>query len=51
VTPTIDRLVEGAHILNFPSDAKSYRAERKQGPGPLPNKRGRRRASPVGAAR
>jgi len=46
VTPALDRLVEGAHILTFPSDAKSYRAERKQGPGPLPNKRGRRRASP-----
>jgi DNA replication protein DnaC len=44
LTPTIDRLVEGAHLVTFPSDAKSYRAERKQGPGPLPKKRGRCRA-------
>jgi DNA replication protein DnaC len=42
VTPALDRLVEGAHIITFPSDAKSYRAERSKGPGPLPAKRGRR---------
>lgn len=47
VTPALDRLVEGAHIITFPSDAKSYRADRKQGPGPLPKKRGRRRAPPA----
>jgi len=46
VTPALDRLIEGAHIFTFPSDAKSYRAERKQGPGPLPSKRGRRRSPP-----
>lgn len=51
VTPALDRLIEGAHILTFPSDASSYRAERKQGPGPLPKKRGRRRRNtPPGAA-
>lgn len=51
VTPALDRLIEGAHILTFPSDAKSYRAERKKGPGPLLNKGGRRRRnSPPGAA-
>jgi DNA replication protein DnaC len=46
VTPALDRLVEGAHILTFPSDAKSFRAERKKGPGPLPNKGTRRRRNP-----
>lgn len=46
VTPALDRLIEGAHILTFPSDAKSYRAERKKGPGPLPHKGGRRRRNP-----
>src|SRR5580693_2259351 len=43
VTPALDRLIEGAHIITFPSDAASYRAERKQGPGPLAKKGGRRR--------
>jgi DNA replication protein DnaC len=46
VTPALDRLVDGAHILVFPKDAKSYRAERAKGPGPLPKKRGRSRPSP-----
>jgi DNA replication protein DnaC len=46
VTPALDRLIEGAHIMTFPSDAKSYRAERKKSPGPLPSKTGRRRRSP-----
>jgi DNA replication protein DnaC len=50
VTPALDRLVEGAHILTFPSDAKSYRAERKKGPGPLPRTKGNRRQNtPPGA--
>ncbi len=39
VTPAIDRLIEGAHIITFPPDAKSYRADRKIGPGPLPSKK------------
>jgi DNA replication protein DnaC len=47
VTPAIDRLIEGAHIITFPADAKSYRADRKKGPGPLPaKKKGPRRRSP-----
>jgi DNA replication protein DnaC len=46
VTPAIDRLIEGAHIITFPSDAESYRANRKKGPGPLPlKKKGARRRS------
>jgi DNA replication protein DnaC len=49
VTPALDRLIEGAHIFTFPIDAKSYRAERKTGPGPLPTKRGRRRTPPASA--
>jgi DNA replication protein DnaC len=49
VTPAIDRLIEGAHIITFPPDAKSYRADRKSGPGPLPSKKkgARRRPSPA----
>jgi DNA replication protein DnaC len=50
VTPALDRLIEGAHILTFPSDAKSYRAERKKGPGPLLKGGRRRRNTPSGAA-
>lgn len=47
VTPAIDRLIEGAHIITFPPDAKSYRADRKKGPGPLPSKKkGPRRHRP-----
>jgi DNA replication protein DnaC len=50
VTPALDRLIEGAHILTFPSDAKSYRAERKKGPGPLLKGGRRRRNTPPGSA-
>lgn len=50
VTPAVDRLIEGAHIITFPSDAKSFRAERKKGPGPLPTQGGRRRQTPPGSA-
>ncbi len=39
VTPAIDRLIDGAHILTFPPDASSYRAGRTTGPGPLPAQR------------
>jgi len=46
VTPAIDRLIEGAHVIVFPPDAKSYRAERKGGPGPLPKKKGPGRRNP-----
>jgi len=50
VTPAVDRLIEGAHILTFPPEAESYRAKRKSGPGPLPKKGARRRNTPPGAA-
>lgn len=50
VTPAVDRLIEGAHIVTFPSDARSFRAERKKGPGPLPAKGGRRRQTPAGSS-
>ena len=47
VTPALDRLIEGAHILTFPADAPSYRATRKKSPGPLPKKkRGHPRQAP-----
>jgi hypothetical protein len=50
VTPAIDRLIEGAHILTFPADAPSYRAGRKNSPGPLPSKKkGGRRSPPPDA--
>jgi DNA replication protein DnaC len=35
VTPAVDRLVEGAHIITFPKDAPSYRARRTDHPPPL----------------
>jgi len=47
VTPALDRLIEGAHIITFPSDAPSYRATRKKSPGPLPKKRGRKPPPPA----
>lgn len=49
VTPAIDRLIEGAHVIVFPPDAESYRAKRKDSPGPLPSKKkgaARRRPPP-----
>jgi DNA replication protein DnaC len=45
VTPTIDRLIEGAHIFTFPPDAESYRAHRKDGPGPLPPSKTRKKGA------
>jgi DNA replication protein DnaC len=47
VTPAVDRLIDGAHLVIFPQEAESYRANRKTGPGPLPSKR-RRRDPPTG---
>jgi len=44
VTPALDRLLEGAHILTFPKEAKSYRPDREQGPGKLPRPRKTKRA-------
>ena len=32
----LDRLLEGAHIIAFPSDAPSHRTRCERGPGPLP---------------
>jgi len=46
VTPALDRLLEGAHIITFPTDAPSYRCQRERGAGPLPKTRARRRQSP-----
>jgi DNA replication protein DnaC len=43
VTPALDRLLEGAHILVFPSDAPSFRAQRTEPPEPLPAPKQRRR--------
>jgi DNA replication protein DnaC len=43
VTPALDRLIEAAHILTFPPDAPSYRAQRHDPPGRLPPDRGARR--------
>jgi DNA replication protein DnaC len=44
VTPSLERLLDGAHIITFPKDAPSYRAGRVEGPGRLP--RGRLKRSP-----
>ncbi len=49
VTPALERLLDGAHVITFPPDAPSYRTQRKQGPGRLPGKaprRGRRSSGP-----
>lgn len=42
VTPALDRLLEGAHVITFPKDAPSFRASRTEPPKPLPPKRSRR---------
>jgi DNA replication protein DnaC len=46
VTPALDRLLEGAHIITFPKDAPSFRATRTEPPKPLPPKKNRRVHSP-----
>jgi len=43
VTPALDRLLEGAHIITFPKEAPSYRASRAEPPEPLPPPKQRRR--------
>jgi len=43
VATALDRLLEGAHIIDFPPDAPSYRTRRERGPGPLPKPHSRRR--------
>jgi DNA replication protein DnaC len=45
VTPSVDRLIEGAHIITFPPDAPSYRATRTDPVSPLPKLKRRRRAT------
>jgi DNA replication protein DnaC len=44
VTPSLDRLIEGAHIITFPKDAPSFRANRTEPAAPLPRIKRRRRA-------
>jgi DNA replication protein DnaC len=47
VTPALDRLLEGAHIIIVPNDAPSFRDKRREGPGPLPKRRtASRKSSP-----
>ncbi|MBI1734836.1 MAG: ATP-binding protein [Candidatus Rokubacteria bacterium] len=36
VTPALDRLLDAGHVITFPPDAPSYRAKRREPPGPLP---------------
>lgn len=43
VTAAVDRLLDAAHVITFPPDAPSYRAQRRQPPGPLPPPRHARR--------
>ena len=47
VTPALDRLLEGAHVITFPKDAPSYRATRAEPPTPLPPSKRSRRTRPV----
>jgi DNA replication protein DnaC len=48
VTPALDRLLEGAHIITFPKEAQSYRMGRAEPPEPLPRPK---RRHPPGAGR
>lgn len=42
IAPALDRLLDGAHVITFPSDAPSYRTHRERGKGKLPPPRRRR---------
>ncbi|HOY81918.1 MAG TPA: IS21-like element helper ATPase IstB [Rhodoglobus sp.] len=44
VTPSLDRLIEGAHVITFPQDAPSFRANRTEPVSPLPKHKRRRRS-------
>lgn len=44
VTPSLDRLIEGAHVITFPKDAPSFRASRAEPVAPLPRLKQRRRS-------
>lgn len=46
VTPALDRLLDAGHVIVFPQDAPSYRAKRREPPGPLPPPRGTSRRRP-----
>ena len=46
VTPALDRLLEGAHVITFPKDAPSFRTSRTEPPEPLPPPKQRRRPRP-----
>ena len=39
VSAALDRLLDGAYVIDIPVDAPSYRAKRKRGPGRLPRRR------------
>lgn len=39
VTAAVDRLLDGAHLIDIPPDAPSFRARRKRGAGRLPRRR------------
>jgi DNA replication protein DnaC len=43
VTPALDRLLEGAHVITFPKDAPSFRTSRTEPPEPLPPAKRHRR--------
>jgi DNA replication protein DnaC len=47
VTPSLERLLDGAHVITFPPDAPSYRSQRTAGPGRLPPPRHRRPSRPA----
>jgi DNA replication protein DnaC len=53
VTPAVDRLLDASHTFVFSSDAPSYRAQRREAPGPLPRPRHapRRRTATVRSPR
>ena len=53
VTPAVDRLLDASHTFAFSSDAPSYRAQRREAPGPLPRPRHapRRRTATVRSPR
>ena len=50
VTPALDRLLEGAHVITFPKEALSFRTSRTEPPDPLPPPRHRRRTRAADSA-
>lgn len=38
VTPAVDRLLDAGNVIVFPTDAPSYRVNRRKPPGPLPKR-------------